>query len=220
MARNGQARQIKIGKGGNITTLMNNTAYNPTLMVTDAANNIYFSLNYDLYKMTPAGVITLFAGSGHQEHKDGAAGSASFDGIEGLCMDKAGNIFATDQQGVRKIAPDGSVATIINHATLMAIPVESGQMDNLIFNGMAIDAAENLYFSVGPIIYKATKTGKVSLLAGRNPMGALSSDLINGYAPLAIFSGPEAIAVDASGNNVYVSDPGELHIRKITTTMQ
>lgn len=80
-------------------------------------------------------------------------------------------------------------------------------------NGIAIDAAKNLYVSdtVNNTIRKITPGGEVSTLAGQaGQFGAT-----NGTGNAARFNFPVGLGVDAGGN-VYVADAKNFLIRKIT----
>ena len=77
----------------------------------------------------------------------------------------------------------------------------------------AVDAAGNVYLadSAKNTISKTAPNGTVTTLAGSENVGG-SADGTGGNAQ---FNGPQAVAVDASGN-VYVADAGNHTIRKIT----
>ena len=57
--------------------------------------------------------VETVAGSGEEGHKDGPSKSAQFNGPEGLCKSKAGEIFVVDSGNhrVRRISPHGDVET-------------------------------------------------------------------------------------------------------------
>jgi serine/threonine protein kinase, bacterial len=78
---------------------------------------------------------------------------------------------------------------------------------------IALDKSDNLY-ATDPVlqkIFKVTKAGVVTVLAGTGEIGYK-----DGPAAEAMFEGPSGIAVDTHGN-VYVSDLGSRKIRKIGT---
>lgn len=77
---------------------------------------------------------------------------------------------------------------------------------------VAVDAAGNAYVTdaANQLIRKISPAGVVTTLAGGN-----ANNMADGQGSAAGFSGPEGIAVDASGN-LYVADYPNNTIRKIT----
>jgi sugar lactone lactonase YvrE len=93
---------------GGIRNIVADTAGNA--YVADANNNV-------IRKMTPAGVITTFAGGGGGTASgfvDGTGTAARFAAPGGLTIDAAGNIYVADylNWSIRKITPAGVVTTL------------------------------------------------------------------------------------------------------------
>ena len=78
----------------------------------DKNGNIYVSSKTKIYKLDANGVATVFAGSNTSAVTDGKGTAASFRNIDLMSFDDAGNIYAIDYQFIRKISPDGSVASL------------------------------------------------------------------------------------------------------------
>jgi sugar lactone lactonase YvrE len=78
-------------------------------------------------------------------------------------------------------------------------------------NSVAVDSAGNVYVADNTIIRKVTATGVVTTLAGTAGFSGSADD--TGAA--ARFDYPAGVAVDSAGN-VYVADPYNQTIRKIT----
>ncbi len=191
----------------------------PSSSAIDAAGNVYVadSVNFSVRKITPAGVVTTFAGGGWGT-EDGVGASARFTGLSGLAIDSSGNLHAADRGALRKISPSGVVTTL---AGSIAGKFADGQGAAAKFegiSGVALDKHGNIFVTGGPnIVRKITPSGMVSTLAGA------PSDAAHGYAtgsndgvgPAAQFAYPVGIAVDSKGD-VFVADSANATIRKIT----
>ncbi len=160
----------KISQEGDVTTLNSpdTPSGNISGIAVDKKGNIYVSstksssfLASGIYKMTPTGTVTIFAGatemkSGFIEGEDGLAEQASFSSsVSLLGFDRDGNLYANDQKGgkatIRKLTPSGVVSTISTLPT-----------------GFGADELGNVY-SIGADKTSILRTGpdqKVSLVAG------------------------------------------------------
>jgi sugar lactone lactonase YvrE len=80
---------------------------NPAGLAIDPSGNVYVAdyLNNLIRKITAAGVVTTFAGSGTQGSVNGAGASASFKGPASVAVDAAGNVYVADfyNQLIREI---------------------------------------------------------------------------------------------------------------------
>ena len=102
------------------------------------------TLNYRIRKVTAAGQVTTLAGSGDQSHADGLGAAAFFAMPRRIAIDRAGTMYISDKNRIRKISPEGSVTTLAGRE-------DPGRADGIgtaaSFNraqGLALDASGNL----------------------------------------------------------------------------
>ncbi len=89
----------------------------PTHMVFDSKGNLFIAdyNNHQIRKITPQGVVSLFAGNagGASGTNDGTGGAASFENPAAIAVDKADNLYVgSDNDCVRKITPTAVVTTL------------------------------------------------------------------------------------------------------------
>jgi hypothetical protein len=191
----------------------------------DGAGNVYVAANDAIDKITPAGVVTILAGTpGVSDSADGTGAAAQFGISTVVAVDAAGNVYVMDSSGgfdnitdagdetIRKITPAGVVTTLAGSAVQRAYVNGTGAAARFYdLGGAALDAAGNLYVADFDTIREITPAGVVTTLAG-SPGQVGSAD---GTGAAAEFNDPTGVAVDAAGN-VYVADTGNDTIRKIT----
>ena len=221
----------KISPGGVVTTLTglagvsgsadgNGSAarlYYPSGIAVDRAGNVYVTdEKHTIRRITPAGVVTTFAGAaGVSGSADGVAAAARFKNPNGLATDAAGNVFVTDtfNQTLRRIAPDGTVTTLAGAAGVVGASDGVGGAARFNFpHGLAVDGAGNVYVadSGNFTIRKVTPDGVVTTVAGSAGVSG-SADGIGGAAR---FDDPSGIVVDGAGY-LYVSDSYNQTLRRI-----
>ena len=191
----------------------------PAGVACDSSGNVYVadSNNYTIRKITPAGVVTTFAGSpGVSGKTDGSGSSARFFWPAGVACDAFDNIYVADEgnAGIRKIAPDGTVTTLAGGVAMPGYADGTGSTARFYQpEGVACDASGNVYVAdtFNHVIRKITSAGVVTTLAGLH--GSPGSN--DGSGTVASFRYPSGVTCDASGN-VYVADQGNDLIRKVT----
>jgi len=191
----------------------------PMGAVVDSAGNVFVTewISETIRKITPAGVVTTFAGSaGKPGGNDGTGSEARFWFPSGVTIDRDDNLFVVDagNNTVRKITPAGVVTTLAG--TAGAVGGNDGTGPAAQFSSpvdIAIDGAGNLYVadSLNYIIRKVTPDGVVTTLAGK----AYMTGNVDGPGQVARFDFPYGVALDGAGN-LYVADQRNYSIRKIT----
>ncbi len=164
--------------------------------------------------------IVTAAGPGHTGYlgDQGPALRARID-PESVALDAFGNVYVadTDNNRVRKIAPDGTITTVAGNGNtgysgdgVLAIVTTVWQPF-----GVAVDTAGNLYIADtgNSRIRKVTTDGIIHTVAGSAMRGGAGDE---GPATSAGLSGPEGVAVDVAGN-LYIADTWDNRIRKVTT---
>jgi len=224
----------KITPGGQVSTLAGNgnqgyvngagaTAEfsSPNGIAVDGQGNVYVSEGSStddnrIRKISPAGVVSLFAGRGRMGFTNGVGLMASFSTPGGMAFDQQGNLYVADQynNAIRKITPSGMVSTLSGNGKQGAV---NGPIDSAEFNvpaDVTIDPLGNIYVAdnYNALIRKISPAGMVSTLAGNiNQTG-----IDNGTGTAAQFVSPQALVADAQGN-VYETDGiNNSSIRKIT----
>jgi len=187
----------------------------------DATGNVYFT-DHDnalVFKLTPAGVLTVLAGTG-------TSGSAQalyrLNSPSGVAFDPNGNLVVNDTMVNRvvRINADSSLTRVAGDSFGSSTyggdgnPAATTSVGETF--GVAFDSAGNMYLAetIYNRILKVDTTGKLSTFAGTGTQG-YSGD--GGAAAAATLTQPQGVAVDALGN-VYIADTFNHAIRKVTTS--
>lgn len=192
----------------------------------DVAGNIFVadSSTRSIRKVTPAAVVTTYAGAlpgsfptGASAYLplDGTGTSAQFGSVTGLAIDTTGNLFAMDSNTLRKISTAAVVTTIAGKAAQTGTTDGTGAAARFIYpRGMVFDSTGNMFVlnQSFNLVRKVTQAGVVTTFAGGGSYPGLGATG-DGTGTSANFSGLSGIAIDAA-NNLYVTD--QLAVRKIT----
>ena len=177
--------------------------------------------NHTIRKITPAGVVTTFAGQATVAGStDGIGAAALFNNPSALAFDSLGNLFVAEfgNNVIRKILPNGTVSLYAGTVSGFGQAPNPGVRATAQFcnpQGLGIDSQNNIYVAdtCNHVIQKISGLiDDVSIFAG----SAGSVGNANGVGTVARFNNPYGIAVDST-NNLYVADAVGRTVRKITT---
>ena len=123
--------------------------YQPTGLAFDAAGNMYVAdnQNHRIRKITPAGVVSTFAGSGTAGFADGTGTAAQFQGPFDVAVDAVGNVYVADTYNyrIRKITPAGVVTTLAGNANYGYADGDGAAAKFYQPKGIVVDPAGNVY---------------------------------------------------------------------------
>lgn len=208
----------------------------PMSLAFDSGGNLYIADtgHFVVRKVTAStGIISLVAGNyTYGSGSDGGSAiSTSLRWPNSIVLDVAGNLYIADQDAarVRKVvATTGIITTVVgNGASGNSGDGSLATKAEITPNGVALDAAGNLYISTSTAtgtLYQSTSTsavhevnaatGIINLVVGTGFSG-YSGD--GGSATVAEISYPQGITFDSDGN-MYIADSGNYRVRKVTPT--
>lgn len=183
--------------------------FDGTLLVADSNNS-------GLRSVTPAGVVTTFAGGARRPGSwDGFGSLSRFDSPSGVAFDSLGHAYVADtgNSTIRKVSPSGFVTTLAGRAGIPGN--EDGPGNAARFRGprgIAVDAAGFVFVADtwNHTIRRISPAGVVTTLAGM----AGEEGAADGTGSEARFRRPNGIALDGAGN-AYVTDSGNHTVRKV-----
>ena len=179
---------------------------NGTVYVSDATANT-------IRKITPAGVVSTFAGSaGAPGSADGTGTSARFTVPYAVAVDTTGTVFVVDHGNhtIRKITADGVVTTLAGTAGSQGSTDGSGAAARFRYpSGVAVDRNGNVFVADtdNHVIRQITPSGEVTTVGGGSSPGST-----DGVGTAARFFNPKGIAADAAGR-IYVADRSNHTVR-------
>ncbi len=195
----------------------------PISVAVDNSGNSYIAdyLDNRIRKVTPAGIISTYAGTGLPGYSGdrGPASLARLNDPVNIALDSKGYLYVADRGNavVRRIAPDGTINTIAGRGVTGFSgdngPATSAEIDPL---AVAVDNKGNLYISDGSNyrIRKVDSMGTITTIAGTGVFGYVGD---SGSALKALIGLVTGLAVDSAGN-LYLADFSEAVVRKIDTT--
>ena len=207
------------GDGGPATSAK---LYGPVGLAFDGSGNLYFAdtNNYRIRKVSVSGIITTAAGNGAAGYSgdNGPATSAQLKLPCGIAVDGLGNLYIADygNDRIRKVSPSGIITTVAGDGN-SGYGGDGGPATKALLEGptdVAVDGSGALYIAdqAFNLVRKVSPSGIITTVVGTGSYG-YSGD--GGPAASAQIGFPTAVAVDGSGN-LYIADPGNLCIRKVS----
>ena len=208
------------GDGGPATSASLNSPFG---VVVDANGDVFFAdhINNRVREIVKAtGNIITVAGNGTRGFSGdgGPATAAELNAPYGVALDGSGDLFLGDYSGhIRKIVlATGIITTVAGNGSYNfsgdgGPATAAGLFDPF---GVTVDSSGNLYiadYAHERIRYVSAATGIITTIAGNGTQG-YSGD--GGPATAAELSGPNGVAVDASGN-VFIADSYNNRIREV-----
>jgi len=213
IADNGNGCIRVVDAYGTIRTLTFGSA---TSMKMDSLGNIYAVDGISrVYKISPSGEVSVFAGSTLGYSGDnGPATAATFSLPSGVAVDALGDVYVADtyNQVIRKITPDGRIQTVAGDGKA-AFGKEgiAAIMSPLAYPyGVEVDAAGNIYISEEYRIRKVTTDGIINTIAGNGQSPIDGAAINSAIGPMV------ALAMDKS-SNLYLADSAYNMVRMISS---
>ena len=203
--------------------LATNVALSPFSVATGGGNIFIASPSQNrVYKISPAGVLSVAAGNGTSGFSgdSGPAATAQLSFPNGIAVDSDGNLYISDSGNsrIRKVT-SGVITTVAGGGSGCpqqtnelgdGCPAASSQLSSA---SVAVDSAANIFVAdQGNNRIRKISGGIITTIAGNGSFGNLGD---NGPATSAQLGNPVGIAVDGAGN-LYIADFANYRIRKVT----
>ena len=184
----------------------------PTGIAVDAFGIAYIADSFAgaVYTLTPAGALTLLAGSENRTNPNPALSSP-----RDIALDAASNLYVAAGARIARITQTGEVTTLV--------PSGVDKSPFVVASALARDAEGNLYVADiwGNVVRKVTPAGSVSIVAGiESRTSPFQNFRFDGYesvdGPLGSgrLATPQGVAVAADGT-LYVADNFGHTIRRV-----
>lgn len=161
------------GDGGPATSAKLSLGLGAKSVVADSIGNVYFASNLGVRKVDTDNIITTVAGSGMAGYTGdgGPATNAKFLSTSGLCFDKMGNLYVSDEEAhvVRKVNTAGIISTVAGSTIGFSGDGGVATVAQLKTpEGIAVDDSGNLYIADfgNRRIRKVNSAGIISTIAG------------------------------------------------------
>ncbi|WP_228892462.1 hypothetical protein [Pseudoduganella aquatica] len=172
----------------------------PNCLTLDSAGNAYICdpNNYRVRKVTPAGVVSTYAGrdNGIDLPQTGPADKVLMY-ADSLVVDNAGNVYVGSGSRLLRITPTRTVELAYDFPFKS---LDGRSLGAIIPYGLTVDGATNLYLANKLSLRKLSPAGKVTMLQGTE----VAPDLLGTVQPTRT-----GLAVDSAGN-IYSAYMGKI----------
>jgi len=237
-----QTNTINTVAGGGTNGVTAATAYLPAPygIAKDKLGNTYLSVPflYTVYKVTPAGAVSVYAGTGTLGFTgdNGPATSAQLGQPQGLAVDGSGNLYIAESQSnrIRKVDTSGIITTVAGSGNQYngvgffgGYSGDAGPATSALLNGpsgVAVDPNGNLFIAdtnnnVIRMVDNSPEHIITTYAGGAATVCATATDAQGNGCPAtqAVLAAPQGVAVHSSGD-VYIADTGFFLVRKVDNT--
>lgn len=198
-------------------------AYQWKIAVPPSGARIYIASEYNVYGWSNGSEPALLAGPGTRDPlsvgaRDGVGLQALFSSIEGLTIDRFGDLLVVDgyNNAIRRVSTAGEVTTVVGH--LPVIGVVDGSPGTARFssiNGLAAAADGSLW------VADAEFSGSSGLIRRVKVDGAVTTVLgqAGGMTTRPRIERPVGIAVNSSAGEIYFEDNDECRLFKYSPVL-
>ena len=190
----------------------------PVGIAADDSGNMFVAdiINNRIRKVTPAGVVTVFAGSGAAGCTDAEGTAASFNHPYAVAFGSNGTLYVADYycQKIRSVSSSGIVSTLAGNGVVGFVdgPAATAQFNAPI--RVTVDTKNGIVIvadALNHCIRTITMDGVVATLAGGGSPG-----FADGWGTNARFQNPYGVAVVPSSSSIVVADSVNNRIRLVT----
>jgi uncharacterized repeat protein (TIGR02543 family) len=196
------------------------TFTSPQAVALDSATNVWVADTFAqlIRKITADGVVSTIAGTNKVSGtNDGIGTTARFNQPRGLAFDTNGNLYVADTVNsvIRRMAPDGTVATIAGAGTN---GIADGTNNRAQFNqprGVVVDTNGIVYVAdTGNQTIRRVQLIDTNWVVTTILGAPLTNGVADGTNTDARFNQPGEMAIDTSGT-IYLADTGNQSVRKL-----
>lgn len=217
---NGRIR--KVSPSGTITSLPQRFQ-SPSVLAVDDAGRLYVKVAGEVaLRVDPDGLVTRWAGGGTGAVADGGPATAGWMSVQGLAVDRGGNLFIIDSGRIRKVDPAGIITTVAGGGSATAEEGLLAISAGLYPSAVAVDSTGSVLLTdlATQHIWRVTSGGRLTNVAG-STQGfsgdggpATAAQLSLGIPHSTVVSG---LAVDAA-DQIFVLDFLNFRVRRIDTS--